>query len=236
MIRVPMLRWASVGCVAALLGCRADGARKAPRPPVSPPATEAPIAAKKASVAPTPAAAPEPTWTPARLRTFVLETTALADRAVKQAYEHFDESQIAGECWGGPAPRLVKAGAVVPLLAERLEGRALRCYLASYFGCRIGDWLARAGVAQFGPGGVPFNRSKVAIVQQTPDRLVADIVEAEATEVLSNGELDKDKVGEKNGDDADSKFKSRYTLSRGADGKWRISDRVPSFESWECRE
>jgi hypothetical protein len=229
---VPVVWWALVGCVAALLGCRADGTRETPRPPVA----EAPSAANKTSIAPTAAAAAEPAWTPARLGTFVLETTALANRVVELAYEHFDESQIAGKCWGGPAPRLVKANAVVPLLAQRLEGRALKCYLASYFGCRIGDWLARAGVAQFGPGGVPFNKSRVTIVQQTADRVVADVVEAEATDVSSNGELDKDKVGEKSGDDADSKFKSRYTLAKGADGKWRISDRVPSFESWECRE
>jgi hypothetical protein len=222
----------------ALAGCR-FGTKDTTNAPtaeragtVTPSATEA-RPAPRPGVAATPGSNDSPAWTPDRLRTFVLETTAIADKAVDKAYKTFDEKQIAGECWGGiEAPRLIKAAEIVPLLAQRLEGRALQCYIASYFGCRIGDWLARAGLAQFGPGAVPFTRSKVTIVEQTPDRVVADFIEAETVDVKSNGELDKEKVG----DDVDFKLSSRYTLSRDARGVWRISDRVPSFPSWECRE
>ena len=219
--------------MAALVGCRASVSKDvANSPPSERPSTAA------ANVAPRPKAAEKlvpdanPAWTPDRLRAFVLETTAIADKAAKKAYETFDEKQIAGECWGDTAPRLVKAADVVPVLAQRLEGRALQCYLASYFGCRIGDWLARAGIDQFGPGAVPFTKSKVTIVEQAPDRVVADFVEAEAVDVKSNGELNREKVG----DNIAFKLKSRYVLTRDARGTWRISDRQPSFPSWECRE
>jgi hypothetical protein len=217
----------------ALAGCRPSASKDATNPPPTErPSPVAPVATPKPVATEKPAPDNHAAWTPDRLRTFVLETTAIADNASAKAYETFDEKQIAGECWGDTAPRLVKAAEVVPLLAQRLEGRALQCYLASYFGCRIGDWLARAGIAQFGPGAVPFTKSKVTIIEQSADRVVADFVEAESTDVKTNGELSRDNVGDK----VDFKLKSRYILSRDAQGTWRISDRQPSFASWECRE
>jgi hypothetical protein len=171
-------------------------------------------------------------WTPQTLRKFLVETTLMVRNAVTAAYKKYDPDQIAGTCYDGQqATKLVRASEIVPSLSERLEGKALQCYLASYFGCRVGEWLARAGVAQTGPAAVPFTRSKVKIISQTPDRVVAELTEAETAEVRSDGTLGEDATGP-----GDESLKSKYTLVRDGKGVWRISLREPSFDDWECRE
>ena len=56
--------------------------------------------------------------------------------------------------------------------------------------------------------------------------------EAEFNMVMTGGNLDPAQADGK----TEFLFKSRYTLTRDAKGVWRISDRVPSFKEWECRE
>jgi hypothetical protein len=138
-----------------------------------------------------------------------------------------------GTCFAAqPAVKSVKLSEVRRSLERFVTGPARQCYLASYFGCTIGDWVARAGVAQSGPAFSPHGRSKVVIVQHTSDRVVADVTEVETRLVSATGDLFSD-------DDPtlpppSVEKSSRYTLTRDSKGHWRIYDRKPTFE-WECR-
>jgi hypothetical protein len=140
-------------------------------------------------------------------------------------------AQSTGECYGDSAFPIGLATEIVPVLETRLTGQALRCYVASYFGCRMGDWIASAGVSRDGgPRALSFNESRTTILEQTPDRIVAQMSEAPSDMVLQ-GKVIKDADGK-----TEHKHSSRYTLTRDAKGVWRISDRIPSFKEWECRE
>ena len=99
-------------------------------------------------------------WTTEQVRAFVLETHLLVDREVRRAYKTFDGRQSLGSCYGEPAQALVKATVILPVLETHLQGKALQCYLASYFGCRVGDWLGVAGVALRGPEPRAVSRSR----------------------------------------------------------------------------
>ncbi len=178
-------------------------------------------------------ATPTASWTPERVRAFVLEVHLSIEKVVDDLTKKRDRSKIIGECFDGePAGALAKTGEVLPLLEKKITGTALPCYLASYFGCTVGAWIGRAGMAKIGPGFVPFTRSRVTIVEQTPERVVADVIEADINVVI-HGEIDRGQISEKT--EATLKEKSRYTLTRGAAGVWRISDRQVSFDEWECR-
>jgi len=138
-----------------------------------------------------------------------------------------------GTCFAGqPAVKSVELSEVRRSVERFATGPARQCYLASYFGCTIGDWIARAGVAQSGPAFAPHDRSKVVVIQQTPDRIVADVSEVEARLVSSIGDLFSD-YDPKIAPPTVEKM-SRYTLTRDTEGHWRIYDRKPNFE-WECR-
>jgi hypothetical protein len=76
-----------------------------------------------------------------------------------------------------------------------------------------------------------FAQSKVKIITQEPDRVVAELTEAESSEVRSDGSLADGSAGPD-----DDSLKSRYTVVRDGKGVWRISQREPSFDGWECRE
>lgn len=140
--------------------------------------------------------------------------------------------QVIGKCFGDkPAAKSVEASEVQREIAEYATGPAAQCYRASYFGCTIGNWIARAGLARSGPAFGPSVESKVVIIEQTPNRVVADVLEQDDRLIDLDGYLDKD-----NSSVPKPAFvpKSRYTVTRGADGRWRIYDRKPNFE-WECR-
>jgi hypothetical protein len=117
------------------------------------------------------------------------------------------------------------------VLETRFTGQALRGYLATFLGCRLGDSIASAGLSINPPVALTFQEAKAAIIEQTPDRVVAEVGEAEFN-MIKKGKLDPDEADGK----AEFLHKSRYTLTRDANDVWRISDRVPSFKEWECRE
>ncbi len=138
-----------------------------------------------------------------------------------------------GTCFADhPAARSVKLTDARWSVDRFVTGPARQCYLASYFGCTIGDWVARAGLAESGPAFGPHYRSNVVIVEQTADRIIADVSEVDDHLIDSTGDLVSDN---------DTKLApptyektSRYTLTRDTKGHWRIYDRKPNFE-WECR-
>jgi hypothetical protein len=176
-------------------------------------------------------ASPSPAWTPERVREFVVDTERLLYKLLSKQLEKYSNAQATGECYGDSAFPIGLATEIVPVLETRLTGQALRCYLASYFGCRMGDWIASAGVSRDGLRAASYYEARSTILEQTPDRIVAEVGEAPFDDVL-DGTLSPRK------EDGKSEFndKSRYTLIRDAKGVWRISDRIPSFKEWECRE
>jgi hypothetical protein len=193
--------------------------------------------AKAASPPATTPAKPPPTrppaepWSPERVRQFVLDTDrALLAKRGEVAEKSLDAKTI-GECYGGPAYDLAPASDLLPVLRARLTGRAMACYLASYFGCRLGDRIASAGLSLNVPVARAFAEGKAQILEQTADRIVADVPEVEFNAAPS-GKLDKGQVRDR----TEFGLKSRYTMIRDAGGTWRISDRVPSYPEWECRE
>jgi hypothetical protein len=165
-------------------------------------------------------------WTPDRLRAFVLKVEReMSDLSTVEGdvkLPHLD-----GTCWGMSPDLGIKTSVVFSRLDNYLEGRAEACYVLTYLGCRMGQWIARPAPNFPGPLRRPFNRSKVTIISQTADRVVADV-----TEVPPENEPD----GIEPFTEAESaavKDSSRYTITRGKGGVWRISDRKPSFP-WVC--
>jgi hypothetical protein len=206
---------ATLACLALLAGA----CEKQSSPALSP----APPQARAASTHP-------PAWTPERVREFVVDTEQLVYKLRSKQLEKHGGAQAKGECYGEAAYPLGQISEIVPALETRLTGHALRCYLASYFGCRMGDSVASAGISLDGPRAVSFNESRTTILEQTADRIVAQMSEAPSDMVLL-GKLTKEADGK-----TEHKHSSRYTLTRDAKGVWRISDRIPSFKEWECRE
>jgi hypothetical protein len=172
-------------------------------------------------------------WTADRVRGFVLETHQLMDRQVRNAYKTFDGRKAMGQCYGEPAKGLVKTAVVLPALEPRLQGKALQCYLSSYFGCRVGDWLAVAGVALRGPSHAPHADSAVKLIEQTTEKVVAEITEV-STDLLRAGVLDKSRIPAGQ-NIKDFNVQTRYILARDAKGAWRIAEREPASGDWECR-
>jgi hypothetical protein len=187
-----------------------------------------------------------PRWTPETVRNFVLkverELGAMQRRLFTVAKLDERKPRV-GVCYGDQAEAWTKAAEVLPTVRKYVGQPALTCYVATYFGCVIGDSIARAGMALAGaPDMKPFTRSKVTIVEQTQDRVVADVVEADNIEVDSEGVLRRNEDDATEGgsreytDEELATFKhgSRYTITRGTDGSWRVSDRKPTWQ-WECR-
>jgi hypothetical protein len=165
--------------------------------------------------------APKP-LTPAEILRFLIKTEDdvrwfrhLLEQSRKPA-----ERRVLGTCFGGrQAWYLAKREEVLRGLGAWVTGPAVQCYVATYFGCSIGDDIGIAGLAM--PGGPlrePWDGSKVTIIEQTRDRIVAEVTES----------------SEPDGDPADTAHHSRFTLVRDAAGTWRIWDRQVTQE-WECR-
>jgi hypothetical protein len=190
----------------------------------------APAWAKPAAAPTTPA--PGKPWTEATVRAFLLELQRTIDSLVSAGHEGA-ESRVLGKCYGEGAIASIKAAAVRPPIEARVGGNALPCYLASYFGCQIGDRFALAGVANSGIGNQPYDKSKVTIVEQTADRVLADVVEVSAT-ALTDGALDYGRGAS----DSEPTVTTRYELTRdpkAAKAIWRVTDRKVTFKDWECR-
>jgi hypothetical protein len=174
-------------------------------------------------------------WTSDRVRAFVLrvesEMDKLIDEQVAGRNPHLD-----GTCVGYVIDHAIKKSVALPRVAGMITGKVLACYVASYLGCDAGAWIASSEGLSLVVKRKPFTLSKVTILEQTPDRVVADVVEADLGVLQKGVRVDRftlrplmaDEVGE-----LGTTGKSRYTITRGKDGTWRISDRKPSFE-WLC--
>jgi hypothetical protein len=179
-------------------------------------------------------------WTPERVRAFVLHVESEMERL--QELQVLEDRQgkpsVDGTCHDEPVTDVLKASFVLPRVRGFVTGKALPCYVATYLGCTFGAWIGRSFSSVYMPGNRPFPRSKVTIVEQRADRVVADVVEAAVEEVTNGviGEWD-DAISKyvEHSDELLSQYKevSRYTITRGTDGVWRISDRKPPFK-WEC--
>ncbi len=117
-------------------------------------------------------------------------------------------------------------------------GGALACYLGNYLGCFDGEWLASRCPTRYRPAGLPFKRSKVTIVEQTADRVVAEVGEVVYTEVFQGVPMVSQGEDELSRPFTDAEIAavkdwSRYTIVKGKDGVWRISDRKTSY-GWFC--
>ncbi len=175
-----------------------------------------------------------PSWTPDRVRTFVLGIHLETREFLVELHKKRSPEVMLGNCYDSEGvPALAKKSDILVFLEKRITDPALPCYVATYFGCTVGDWIGSAGVAIHGGSDLePFTRSRVSIVEQTPDRVVADILEA-PMELVIDGVLDREQLGP--GEEANINTDSRYTLSRNDAGVWRISDRKVTFDAWECR-
>jgi len=182
-----------------------------------------------------PLAAPKTdTWTPERVRAFVLKVEREME-AVQTIEGEVKIPRMEEPCWGRSADLGIKKSVVYRRLDNYLEGHAALCYVLTYLGCPMGEWIARPLGNFPGPLYKPFKRSKVTIIEQTADRVVADM-----TELYFEDDFDGDAkwyVGEDHvepfteAEIAAVKDSSRYTITRGKDGVWRISDRKPTFRS-----
>jgi hypothetical protein len=178
-----------------------------------------PLAAPKADV-----------WTPERVRTFVvkveseMENLARTESESRRAKNGWGPPLYKTCCGGTPESRIKKS---VARLRGYLEDEAAACYFSTYLGGQ-------------GPDRKPFNRSKVTIVEQTADRVVADVTEL-WFEQYFDGEA-KWYIGEDHvepfteAEIAAVTDSSRYTITRGKDRVWRISDRKPIFRSTDVRD
>jgi len=173
-------------------------------------------------------------WTPDRVRAFVLRAEGEMQQLMIEQLKAF--KKFHGTCHGMEVYAGINKSIAMSRIRAVMAGKALSCYVASYLGCSQGDWIIRGGQCTMVRR--PFTRSKVTIVEQTADRVVADVAEA------TYDDLDKFVAGiALDGDyelrpftDAEVdavKDSSRYTITRGSDGVWRISDRKPSFK-WLC--
>jgi hypothetical protein len=205
------------GAVAALIGFGWLLAGAAP----------APLAAAKA---------PKPEWTPDQVRRFVLGVERLMD-GLYLAQAEGEHPELAGTCRGYPMSRAIKRSVALSRMHGFVGGKALRCYLATYLGCDAGPWIGRPTADAVGPELRPFKRAKVTIVEQTPDRVVADVTEI-PTDDLFDGDA-KVYLGEDDvrpyteAEIAGVKDASRYTITRVNGWMWQITDRKPSFP-WVC--
>ena len=190
-----------------------------------------------------PAAIVDP-HTPEGVRTLLLTGFRYVADLQRQLLDPYTDGPktIIGRCYGQPAYGVAKLSEVVPTLERSMTGPALRCFVASYFGCTVGDRFAEAGsVFSDYAGQEPFAQSKVTFIENTPDRVVADVVEQDGEDRFDTGVLGKPgarghraspaEIADAN---ARAEYHSRYTFVREATGGWKIYDRKPN-NPWECR-
>lgn len=184
---------------------------------------------------------PTPKMTPERVRDLVLllerEMDALVDRELRTYPTHLSGART---CHGTPVDNVIKKADATRSVRSLLQEPALSCYLTTYLGCDLGTWLG----IDISPDGrfpveyKPFSLSKVTIVEQTSDRVTADVQEISFEDVdngVAGNWTDEEPRPYTSKDLEKWKLKtSRYTISKGADGVWRISDRKPPF-AWECK-
>jgi len=175
-------------------------------------------------------------WTPDRVRAFVLHVEGgMLHLAVEQLKAH---RRFQGTCQGSAVHGGNEKSVAMPRIQAMVTGKALSCYVASYLGCSDGDWIV--GSTHLVNIRRPFTRAKVTIIEQTADRVVADVAEVSTDDLafLTAQVVEGDSDESRPYTDAEVaavKDASRYTITRGSDGVWRISDRVPSFK-WICEE
>jgi hypothetical protein len=204
--------------------------------------TRAPLAAPGPNASPSPGngngqapgPAPGNAWTPDQVRAFLFKVEDVTDDLIWHQINSFHP--MAGTCEGSSITYAIKKSEVISQLGGLVSGDALRCYMRTYLGCDIGGRLAMVS------HGMPsaFTRSKVTIIEQTADRLVADV--AESYYAKTNGHVamaidseDTDARPYTDAEVAAVKEFSRYTFTRGKDGVWRISHRTPSV-GWLCKQ
>jgi hypothetical protein len=125
---------------------------------------------------------------------------------------------VLGLCGDFPATAGPSAAEVDRLAGRDLAGAALECLVKEYWGCRLGD---RIGFDDMQPDEqelVVHTRSKVQILEQTADHVVAaaDMVPWSCVSPA----LEKDDQ-----ECHDPPYMVPYELDRGADGIWRIVTR-----------
>jgi hypothetical protein len=207
-------RWAGVvaGCALVLLG--------AARPPLAAPKTD-----PKAEA-----------WTPDRVRRFVIGVERLMER-LYQEQEDVEHPDLAGHCRGYSMGAAIRRSAALSRMRPFIGDKVIKCYLATYLGCDAGDWIGRPEASEVGPELQAFKRSRVTIIEQTPDRVVADVTEI-SPEAIFGGDA-AEYMGEddlrpySDAEVAAIQDASRYTITRGKGGLWQITDRKPSFK-WSC--
>jgi len=170
-------------------------------------------------------------WTPERVRAFVLNVEREMEKLQKQQYEA-DSPSLAGSCRGYAIGAAIKKSVAMSRIQALMTGKAAACYVGSYLGCEAGEWIGASQGESLGPEEKPFTLSKVTIIEQSPERVVADVNEA-AFELVENGVLMDEDPWRPAKDVSWATDKSRYTITRGKDGRWRIADRKPSF-AWTC--
>lgn len=179
--------------------------------------------------------------TPDRIRDLVLRVQREMDSMEEQEYRTAEKSRPpVARCHGQPVAVFIDKGQVMRRVRPLLEEPALSCYVTTILGCDLGNVIGvDVPVDGRSPSEEkPFTLSKVTIVEQTADRVIADVEEL-GFEDVDNGvagdwtdeeprpytskELEKWKLQT-----------SRYTITKGVDGVWRVSDRKPPF-AWECK-
>jgi hypothetical protein len=159
--------------------------------------------------------------------------------------ERFELEQVAtehprlrGSCNGGGIDFAIRKAVVLPRIRALVTGNALGCYAATFLGCDLGEWIGDQIASRHGPSRKPFTLSKVTIVGQTSNRVVADVTETDADDVSDGvAEVQVSEEVSRPITEAEAaliKDSSRYTIILGKDGVWRISDRKPSFD-WDCK-
>jgi hypothetical protein len=186
------------------------------------------------------AVSPSSRWSPDRVRDLVLRVQREMDLLEAQEYRTAEKGRHpAAMCHGQQAAIFIDKAQVIRRVRPLLAEPALSCYVTTILGCDLGSVIGvDVPVDGRSPSEYkPFTLSNVTIIEQTTDRVVADVQE------LGFEEVDNGVAGTWTDEEprrftakelAKSGRTSRYTISKGADGVWRISDRKPPFQ-WECK-
>jgi len=168
-------------------------------------------------------------WTADQIRGFVVRT----DTQMQEIYgaEDWLSPDPSATCHGDPIARAIEKPRVLALMRSFVSAKLTDCYIATFLGCQAGDWVGAGFSSSVGPGQRPFSLSKVVIVEQTADRVVADVTEASSDSVDDAGVLLAES-GDPEPDASWVKSSSRYTIARERDGVWRISDRKSSDDRY----
>lgn len=179
-----------------------------------------------------------PSWTADQVRDFVLGVERELTKLQKLEFQSKPKPlPTNGTCDGEPLEWVIQTSVVMPRLKAMIGGKALPCYVTTYLGCAFGAWIGRGVASQWGPLTLPFTLSKVTIVEQTPAKVVADVVEAPIESIYDGVAKESDGDGHTRPSTEEEMSgyttTSRYTITRGKDGVWRVTDRKPPYP-WQC--